>query len=99
MTSFGSFTNLIPRPPPPAEALSITGYPIAFALSNASSGPSNIPSPPGTTGTPASFIVCFAFALFPIESMMSGLGPRKAKPFSLQIFENCALSDRNPYPG
>ena len=22
-----------------------------------------------------------------------------AKPFSLQIFENCALSDRNPYPG
>ena len=89
----------MPRPPPPAEAFSITGYPISFAFSKASSGPSRIPSPPGTTGTPAFFMVCLAFALLPIESIMLGLGPKKAILLSLQILENLADSDKKPYPG
>ena len=30
---------------------------------------------------------------------MTGLGPRKVNPFLSQILENCADSDKKPYPG
>ena len=50
-------------------------------------------------GTPAAFIVFFAWALFPIALIISPLGPIKENPFSLQMLENSALSAKNPYPG
>ena len=40
-----------------------------------------------------------AFALSPIASIVLGGGPINSIPFSSQIFENCELSARNPYPG
>ena len=92
-------TNLIPLPPPPAVAFNITGYPIFVAKVFASSVLDSIPSPPGITGTPADFIVFFAVALSPIDIIISGPGPINVNPFSEQIFENSADSDKKPYPG
>ena len=49
-------TTRMPRPPPPAVALTITGYPRPLAALSARSTPSSPPSVPGSTGTPALFI-------------------------------------------
>ena len=86
----------IPRPPPPAVALMITGYLMAFANSFASSTVSIKPSEPGITGTPARFIVSFAVALSPIELIMSAEAPMNLIPCSEQIRENSAFSERKP---
>ena len=59
-------TALIPFPPPPAVALSITGYPASLASFSHSLKSSIIPSEPGIQGTPAEIIVDLAEALSPI---------------------------------
>jgi len=86
----------MPRPPPPAEALSIRGKPIVWAISSTWRSPFTGPSLPGTTGTPAFSINCRACALSPILRMASLLGPMKAIFRSAQISANCAFSARNP---
>ncbi len=43
----------MPRPPPPAAALIMTGYPISRACSTAASTVSTGPSLQAATGTPA----------------------------------------------
>src|SRR6266567_2042784 len=45
----------MPRPPPPAEALIISGYPMCAASFASCSSPSMTPSLPGMVGRPAVF--------------------------------------------
>ncbi len=64
----------MPLPPPPADALTITGRPMSRATTSASAALSMMPSEPGVTGTPAAVIVARAAALSPMSSMLSGDG-------------------------
>ncbi|MNZ95577.1 hypothetical protein D3C78_1147370 [compost metagenome] len=56
----------------------------------------NKPSDPGIVGTPAFFMVSLADALSPIALIISGEAPMNLIPFSRQIAENLAFSDKNP---
>ena len=60
----GDSTTLIPFPPPPADALTKTGYPIAFAASFMSV--SGLISIEGSIGTPALSNISFAESLSPM---------------------------------
>jgi hypothetical protein len=55
----------MPRPPPPAVALIMTGKPMLLASSNAVSA-SGMMSEPGVMGTPLAMAVARAVALSPI---------------------------------
>ncbi len=69
------------------------------ASSAASSAPLSRSALPGTSGTPASRIVCFARLLSPISSIASGRGPTNTRSLSSQARTNAAFSARNPQPG
>src|SRR6266496_3951435 len=60
----------MPLPPPPATAFSRTGYPVSSAAACTSSSVVAA-SLPGTTGTPAAAISCFALALSPLRAIVS----------------------------
>ena len=77
-------TTRIPRPPPPAAALTTSGKPI-------SSG-----SPLGTTGTPASRAIRFASSLSPPSRSASGGGPTQTSPAASTASAKSALSARKP---
>src|SRR5438309_140557 len=77
----------MPRPPPPAEALMITGNPTCRAHSKASPSPARMPSDPGRIGTPAFFIAARAFSFSPIRRVISGGGPMN---LILQVSETSA---------
>ena len=70
----------MPRPPPPAVALIMSGKPTSLATSIAISSLSMSPLEPGTVGTPAFFIVSRAVALSPITRICAGLGPMNSRP-------------------
>ncbi len=55
-----------------------------------------MPSEPGTTGTPAAFMIWRALTLSPILSMTSGGGPMKTMPSSLQRWAKAAFSAKKP---
>ena len=86
----------MPRPPPPALAFTMTGYPICSATTRASSTVSTRPSLPGMRGTPASSMVALAWALLPILRMISALGPMKVMPQARQTSTKWAFSLRKP---
>ena len=86
----------MPRPPPPAAALTIRGKPMALDASIAASTVSTSPSEPGTTGMPASLTVCLALILSPMTRICSGLGPMKVMPWASTISAKRAFSDRKP---
>ena len=77
-----SRTTRIPRPPPPAAALSISGNPASATKACASSALRAGCSMPGTTGTPARRAISLAFSLLPRSRIACGLGPMKAMPLS-----------------
>jgi len=52
-SSFSARTTFMPRPPPPAEALSISGKPTSRANRYASASEPMPPSEPGTIGMPS----------------------------------------------
>ena len=85
----------MPRPPPPAVALIMTGKPIFFASSKAVSA-SGMMSEPGVMGTPLATAVARAVALSPIMEMTLAEGPMKVMPEDSQISAKRAFSDRNP---
>src|SRR5436189_138349 len=70
----------MPRPPPPAEALTSTGNPIARAITLASWSEPTPPSDPGTVGMPSSLHA---------RSTRSAISPRLA----IRIFSNMASFD------
>ncbi len=93
---FSSHATRMPRPPPPADALMITGNPMSRASDTASSTSAITPSLPGTTGSPAARMVRRATALSPIWRIISGVGPMNTNPHDAHTSAKCAFSDRNP---
>ena len=75
----------MPRPPPPADAFTISGRSASAGGSGASS-----------TGTPASRMIRFASILEPIASIDSGVGPTHVSPAASTARANPAFSDRKP---
>ena len=65
----------IPRPPPPAAALMMTGYPISAASLIAIFSSSTAPSLPGTVGTFAFFASFLHATLSPTASIADTGGP------------------------
>jgi len=86
----------MPRPPPPAAALKMTGKPAASATSAASLSSLRGISLPGITGTPACLAITRAWALSPISRMASGEGPMKVRPHARQISAKAGFSARKP---
>ena len=89
----------MPRPPPPASALSMTGQPTCSAVATALSASASTSSLPGIPGRPAAAIARFAGSFLPRRSITSGRGPMKASPWSRQSAAKRELSARNPQPG
>ena len=69
----------MPRPPPPADALMMTGSPMRSTASSACSSVSITPVP-GSVGTPAFSIAARAETLSPIRRITSGRGPIQCRP-------------------
>ena len=82
-----SRTTRMPRPPPPAEALTNAGTPI-------SSNDSTVLS--GRTGTPEARINRFASIFDPIAAIAPAGGPIQVSPASTTDWANAALSLRKP---
>ena len=85
----------MPLPPPPALALSRTGNPISSAALRAAAI-DVAPSVPGTVGTSAARIACFAAILSPIVAITSAGGPTKTRSLSTHAATNAGFSARNP---
>ena len=88
--------SLIPRPPPPQEALSITGNPKSFAILMRPVVSSGSISLAGITGTPALIAIFLASALFPNSLMVLGGGPIKLIPAFRQASAKSGFSDSKP---
>jgi hypothetical protein len=84
----------MPLPPPPAEALSITGKPIFFAAATASSVVSQ--RAPGTMGTPAEAILSRAAVFEPSWRMALAGGPTNVTPARSQASAKSGFSLKNP---
>ncbi len=98
-SSSALFAIFIPIPPPPADAFTMTGYPISSASSMTDSG-SSIPAEiPGMIGTPAFAIIFLAVILLPTVSMDLPDGPMKTTPIFSHSLANSGFSARKPYPG
>ncbi len=93
--SAGSSTRRIPRPPPPATALTKSGKGIASAAASTVSR-SSLGSDEASTGRPASRAAAIARALFPVSSSTSADGPTKAIPARAHASARSGFSDRNP---
>ncbi|SIL99824.1 Uncharacterised protein [Mycobacteroides abscessus subsp. abscessus] len=77
----------MPRPPPPAEALTNTGSCAAVTVSG-SSWPS--------TGTPAASMSFLDSIFEPMDSMAATGGPIQVRPASATARAKSAFSERNP---
>jgi hypothetical protein len=89
-------TRRMPRPPPPAVALIISGKPTRSAARSSVASSCSSPSWPGMQGTPASRTTALARALSPIAAIASGDGPMNTRPASQQAAAKAAFSARNP---
>jgi hypothetical protein len=88
----------IPRPPPPAAALTISGKRSSPSPAHSTMSSSLRPgrSMPGTVATPASAASSLAATLSPSLSLASGGGPTNTRPASAQARANEARSERKP---
>ena len=93
-----SSTRRMPRPPPPATALTKIGKPI-FSASPTNQSMSALGSEDFSVGMPARLAARSASTLFPVSSSTSEGGPTKVIPFSAAARASPAFSERNPYPG
>ncbi len=89
-----SRTMRIPRPPPPADALTSTGKPSADAAFARAAAP--FTSTPGSTGTPAFCMSALAASFAPMAVIASGGGPMKTRPDAATRRAKSAFSDRKP---
>jgi hypothetical protein len=85
----------MPLPPPPADALIITGKPISSAMRAASASSSTTPMWPGTVDTLALAANFFDSILSPIARMASAWGPMNTMP-AAAARPGTAGSDRKP---
>ena len=93
--SLGSSTRRMPRPPPPATALTNSGYGSCFAASTSASG-SVLGSTPARVGTPASLAAAIARALLPVSVSTSLVGPMKVMPAFAHASARAGFSLRKP---
>ena len=77
----------MPRPPPPADALTSSGR---------SSSVTDAAETSSSTGTPAFAISFLAPTFEPIASIDSGAGPTQVSPASTTWRAKSAFSDRKP---
>ena len=85
----------MPLPPPPAVALSRIGNPISSAAARAAET-FVAPSVPGTVGTSAARMACFAEILSPIDAITSAGGPTNTRSLSTHASTNAGFSARKP---
>jgi hypothetical protein len=86
-------------PPPPADALTMSGYPMpAAAADGRLDVGQRLPGPP-RDGIPADSARLRAAILSPICSIDDAGGPTHTSPASVTARANAAFSDRKPYPG
>ena len=91
-------TRRIPRPPPPATALTNTGNVIDSAAAiNVSISVEG--SEDASTGSPAAFAAAIARALLPVSSNTCAEGPTKVMSACAHAAARSGFSDKNPYPG
>ncbi len=86
----------MPLPPPPAEALIITGKPISSAIFTACLSSSMTPRCPGTVETLAAAAAFLDSILSPIAAMALGFGPMKTIPASASALGKASRSERKP---
>ena len=93
--SFASSTRRMPRPPPPATALTNSGYgsPPADATRASASVDG---STEANVGTPAALAAAIARALLPVSVRISAVGPMNVMPAFAQASARAGFSDRNP---
>ena len=91
-------TRRMPRPPPPAVALIMSGNPIDFAFSTRVSR-STGPSLHAVTGTFAASAMRFDVILSPSMRIVAALGPRNTRSAASSFSTNDGSSARNPQPG
>ena len=90
-----SSTFRMPRPPPPATALTKSGASMASAA--ASSASTSVDgSTDSSTGTPAALAAAIARALLPVRVSTSALGPMKVIPAAAHASARAGFSDRKP---
>ena len=89
-------TTRMPRPPPPADALIITGKPTLSVKARAASSVRTGSAVPGTIGTPADAAILRAATLSPSASIASGDGPMNTMPASRHLRAKEARSERRP---
>ena len=98
-TSASFSATRIPRPPPPADAFRITGYPIILAILLAYPAFSNVPLLPLNRGTLLFRARSLATVLFPMLWITSEEGPMKMMFSSSHLLAKMGFSARKPYPG
>ncbi len=91
----GSSTRRMPRPPPPATALTKRGYGKAAAVSTTVST-SSLGGTDWSVGTPASLAAAIARALFPVRVSTSAVGPTNVMPALAQASARRGFSDKKP---
>ncbi|RPK31969.1 hypothetical protein EES39_39845 [Streptomyces sp. ADI92-24] len=94
-SSPASATRRMPRPPPPATALTNTGKPISSAAATSASTSSD-GSEDFSTGTPASRAAATARDLFPVRFSTEAGGPTNVMPASEHAAARSGFSDRKP---
>ena len=94
-SSSGLSTLRIPRPPPPATALTKTGKTKSLAAATKSSTLADWIDD-FRTGTPAAIADSFAFTLFPAISSTSAVGPIKVIPLASAALARSGFSERKP---
>ena len=92
-------TSRMPRPPPPAVALTISGYPIKEAAARASARSATGPPLHAASGTPACSASRLDSILSPSLRITSADGPMKMIPSRSHSSANSAFSETNPQPG
>jgi hypothetical protein len=95
-SSLSTIASFMPRPPPPADALTMMGKPMSAAIALASAMVSMGPSEPGTTGMPSDFAVSLALILSPISRTCSAVGPMNVILCSSRISAKRAFSAKKP---
>ncbi len=86
----------MPRPPPPALAFTMIGYPCCRAKTRASSSWTIGSAVPGTTGTPAAVAALRPATLSPSRRCISAVGPTNTMPARSHASAKSAFSERNP---
>ena len=94
--SFGSSTRRMPRPPPPATALTNSGYGSALGRLDQLVDVVVDGSTEARVGTPASLAAAIARALLPVRVSTSAVGPTKVMPALAHASASAGFSERKP---